>query len=75
MQRAQLPIGDETTADPDAVRRSVRFVNARLFSKWYAEQNKYVVVVVITEPTGRHWIVTAYMARKLAAGEIEWNRI
>jgi hypothetical protein len=35
-----------------------------------------VVVVVISESGsgGRHWIITAYLARKLAEGEIEWRR-
>jgi len=26
------------------------------------------------ELTNRHWIITAYLARKLAEGEPEWNR-
>jgi hypothetical protein len=35
-----------------------------------------VVVVVVTDttPSTRHWIVTAYLARKLAEGEGEWQR-
>ncbi len=63
-----------TLADPDQVRRSVRFGNARLFSRWYDDLGKHVVVVVISEPDGRHWIVTAYIARRLAEGETEWKR-
>jgi hypothetical protein len=63
-----------TLADPDQVRRSVRLGNARLFSRWYVDLGKHVVVVVVSEPTGRHWIVTAYIARRVAEGEIEWNR-
>jgi len=36
---------------------------------------KHVVVVVVAERgLGRHWIITAYMARRLAEGEIEWKR-
>ncbi|MDD5206961.1 MAG: hypothetical protein PHS17_16170 [Desulfobacterales bacterium] len=37
---------------------------------------KYIVVVVISEdkPSTRHWVVTAYMARKLAGGDIEWKK-
>ncbi len=68
----------ETLTQPDQVRRSVRFGSAKLFSRWYADlrSGKHVVVVVVSEPDSaeRHWIITAYMARKLAEGEIEWKR-
>jgi hypothetical protein len=69
----------DTITDPDQVRRSARFGNARLFSRWYTDLRggKHVVVVVLSEPaaTGlRHWIVSAYIARRLAEGEIEWQR-
>jgi hypothetical protein len=67
----------ETLADPDQIRRSNRFGSARLFSKWFAEvkAGKHVVMVVISAGNGnRHWIITAYIARSLAAGEIEWAR-
>ena len=68
----------EVLTDPDQVRISERFKNARLFSKWFhnVRGGKYIVVVVVSE-TGlvrRHWIITAYIARKLAGGEIEWKR-
>ena len=67
-----------TLADPDQVRRSARFAGARLFSRWYDDLRggKHVVVVVVSSPSagGRHWIITAYMARRLAEGEIEWKR-
>ena len=64
-----------TLADPDQIRRSKRFGSARLFSKWYADLKggKHVVVVVVSAGEGsRHWVITAYIARNLAAGEIEW---
>lgn len=68
----------DTLADPDQVRRSARFGNARLFVRWFAavRGGKHVVVVVVsnTAPAGRHWIITAYLARKLAEGEPEWKR-
>jgi hypothetical protein len=68
----------ETLTDPDQVRRSVRFGNARLFARWCesVRGGKHVVVVVVsdTTPSDRHWIVTAYLARKLAEGEVEWQR-
>lgn len=68
----------ETLADPDLICRSTRSGKARLFSRWYTELKggKHVVVVVATGPTpaGRHWIVTAYLARALVKGVIEWKR-
>jgi hypothetical protein len=68
----------ETLADPDEVRRSVRFGSAKLFSRWYSDlkKGKHVVVVVVSEidPEQRHWIITAYMARRLAEGEVEWKQ-
>ena len=68
----------QTLADPDQVRRSARFGNARLFSRWYTDvkRGKYVVVVVVSEPdaASRHWIITAYLTRRLPEGEPEWRR-
>jgi hypothetical protein len=66
-----------TLVDPDQIRRSKRFGSARLFSKWYAEVQggKHIVAVVVSGGDGnRHWIITAYITRSLAAGEIEWAR-
>jgi len=67
----------DTLANPDQVRRSARFVNARLFTRWFDDLRggKYVVIVVVSDyRLNRHWIITAYMARRLAEGEIEWKR-
>ena len=68
----------ETVGDPDQVRRSLRFGRAKLFSRWYADirQGKHVVVVMVSEeePMERHWIITAYLARSLAEGDVEWKR-
>ena len=69
----------DTLILPDEVRRSSRLKNARLFSRWFEwlRGGKYVVVVVVssTTPTERHWIITAYMTRKLTKrGDIEWER-
>jgi len=64
-----------TLADPDQIRRSKRFGSARLFSKWYVDLKggKHVVVVVVSDgDASRHWVITAYITRSLAAGEIEW---
>jgi len=69
----------EVLANPDQIRRSIRFGKARLFSRWYTDlqRGRHVVVVVVSEPGGRrkrHWIITAYLAVKLVEGEVEWNR-
>ena len=67
----------ETLADPDEIRRSVRFNNARLFSRRFegVKGGKHVVVVVVSDAAfSRHWIITAYMARKLSKGGIEWKK-
>lgn len=67
-----------TLADPDQVRRSARMSAARLFYRWFehVRQGKYVAVVVVSEtiPVERHWIITAYITRRLAEGEVEWCR-
>jgi hypothetical protein len=69
---------NQTLANPDEVRRSIRMSTARLFCRWFenVRQGKYVVVVVVSEfaPAERHWIITAYIARQLANGETEWKR-
>ena len=77
-----LPVHRQCIADtlfrPDQVRRSPRCVYARLFSRWFdtVHEGKHVVVVVVSEPgpADRHWIITAYTARRLAKGEMEWQR-
>jgi hypothetical protein len=67
-----------TLAEPDQVRRSARFGSARLFSRWYNDLRggKHVVVVVVSGQAGpqRCWVITAYIARKLEEGEVEWKR-
>jgi len=75
---AHRDLVDATLALPDVVRRSARFGNARLFSRWFADLRggKHIVVVVVSDasPRGRHWIVTAYLTRSLSGGTIEWQR-
>lgn len=67
----------ETLAKPEEVRHSVRFQNAKLFSRRFADfmGENHVVVVVVSDlgTPNRHWIITAYVARKLMEGEIEWK--
>lgn len=69
----------DTLILPDRVTRSSRMSNARLFSRWFdnLRGGKYVVVVVVSNPapTESHWVITAYIARKLAkGGDVEWER-
>jgi hypothetical protein len=68
----------ETVADPDEVRRDQRFPATRIFSRWYpnVERGKHIVVVIVTdaEPNERHWIVSAYMTRRVRQGVTEWKR-
>lgn len=65
-------------ADPEEVRRNARLGRSWRFIRWFesVRGGKYVVVVVVsaTEPAARHWIITAYIARKLTGGEVEWRR-
>lgn len=66
-----------TLADPDQVRRSVRLSSAHLFSRWFDDimGGKHVVVAVVSEAAARrHWVITAYLVRKLGQGEVEWKR-
>jgi hypothetical protein len=72
-----LPQLQQTLADPDEVRRSVRMSGARMFYRWFDDvrQGKYVAVVVVSDtPTERNWIITAYITRRLINGEIEWQK-
>jgi len=63
----------ETLDHPDQIRPSAFDPAALLFSKWFdtIRTGRYFVVVVVTDPqTQRHWIVTAYTARKLRGDNI-----
>lgn len=68
----------EVLQNPDQIRKSNRFGNAKLFTRWFDDvrSGKFVVIVVVTDhaPNLRHWIITAYMARKIIEGEVEWNK-
>lgn len=63
---------------PGQVRRDPRYPTTRLFSRWFedAESGKFMVVTVVSDPppNERHWIVTAYITRRLARGPFEWQR-
>jgi len=73
-----LPQLIATLADPDQVRRSTRMSHALLIARHFKtiKGGKYIVVVVVTEqsPTNRNWIITAYLARKLTGGILEWQK-
>src|SRR5438270_361563 len=67
----------QTLQDPDEVRRSARSADAKLFCRCYSSEagGKYFVAVVVSTVTAaRSWVVTAYSARKLAGGVVEWKR-
>ena len=65
-----------TLAQPDQVRVSERMPNARVLARYYEDvlAGKYVVVVVSELAAHRHWIATAYIARRLSGGIVEWQR-
>lgn len=68
----------KTVADPDEVRRDRRFPMTRILSRWYDDlkHGKHVAVVIVTdsgEPR-RHWLVTAYLCRRVRQGVTEWKR-
>jgi len=51
---------------------------ARMFYRWCEDvrQGKYVAVVVVSEAASvqRHWIITAYITRRLMNGDVEWQK-
>lgn len=67
----------ETLANPDQIRSSERDESALLFSKWFTSirSGRHLVVVAVSESdNSRHWIITAYTARKLTGGQIVWQK-
>lgn len=67
----------QTLTEPDEVRRSDRIAYARILSRYFEDVmgGKHIVVVVISEVApSRHWVVTAYLARRLSGGTIKWTR-
>lgn len=66
-----------TLGDLDQVRSSDRDPAALLFSKWFdsIRTRRYLVVVTVSDgASSRHWIITAYTARKLTGGETRWQK-
>jgi hypothetical protein len=68
----------ETLGRPDQIRRIGGGSAVRMFSRWYDDilKGKHVVVVVVSDPppAHRYWIVTAYVARRLTSGGVEWQQ-
>ena len=64
----------ETIQEPDRVIRRKRDSGAVMFYRWYDDISKYVVVVVRSNFNERHWLVTAYMTRDIAEGELLWAK-
>ena len=69
----------DALADPDAILRDADYPSTRLFCRWFEDLigGENVVVAVVSEPSPsvRHWIVTAYISRKLPNGDLEWKRL
>ena len=67
----------DTLENPDLVRGSDRDPSGLLFSKWFdsIRTGRYLVVVTISDvPAVRHWVITAYTARKLTGGNPLWQK-
>ena len=70
--------GATVLSDPDRVIRLCDLASALLFSRGFGDvlNGKHIVVVVVLDspPSGRAWIITAYIARRLSGGVIAWTR-
>ena len=64
----------EAIRDPDLVIMREQDEGAVMLYRWYDDIDKNVVTVVRTDPNGRHWLVTAYMTRNMAKGELLWTK-
>jgi hypothetical protein len=69
----------QTLVDPDEVRTDADYPNTHLFFRWYDDLlgGKNVVVAVVSAESSaevRHWIVTAFIARRPPRGDLEWKR-
>lgn len=65
----------QTLARPDLVRRSDYDPQTRLFSKWFQaiRTGRHLVIITVSETDPpHHWIITAYTARKITGGTVEW---
>jgi hypothetical protein len=67
-----------TLREPDEIRIDRDYPRTRLFVRWFPDLmgGKLVVAAVVTDPppAQRHWVVTGFIARKPAHGELEWRR-
>jgi len=65
----------QALACPDLVRRSDYDPQTRLFSKWFQSirTGRHLVIVTVSEThPPRHWVITAYTARTITGGTVEW---
>lgn len=66
-----------TLADPDQGLRSSRTANVRKFVRQFQDElsGRHMIVVVVTEDSRqRHWVVTAYAAKRLSKRGLEWSK-
>ncbi len=64
----------ETIRDPDQAIMREQDKGAVMLYHWYDDIDKNVVAVVRTDANGCHWLVTAYMTRNVARGELLWRK-
>lgn len=65
----------ETLELPDLVRRSSRDDSSLLFSRWFdsIRTGRHLVVITVSEQEPvKHWVITAYTARRISGGEQVW---
>lgn len=66
-----------TLKKPDLIRGSDRDPTALLFSRWFESirTGRYMAVVTVSDvASSRHWVITAYTARKLTGGNPLWQK-
>ena len=63
-----------TLAEPDIIRQSATTANEWAFAKWREGFQRYLVVIVLTDSDDivRHWIVSAWSARRLSRRSERW---
>jgi hypothetical protein len=64
----------DTIAQPEAVYVSARDPEALLLTRWFDHLlgGKHIVVIVTRDAGSRHWVVTAFLARRLPKGLTRW---
>jgi hypothetical protein len=44
-----------------------------VFVRWYDDIGKYMTAIVVRDPGGRNWLITAHISRGHPRGEITWE--